>query len=1734
MIRLFFLLVFFSCTSALSAQVIINEISAANMTGITDSDGDREDWVELYNTGATAVNLSGWFLSDDPANPQKWKFPNGVTIGANGYRVIYCSGKDKLAGTSVHTNFKITQTQGETVTLSLPSTVVADTYTFTVPNQTDHSYGRIPVAGNTWKIFTTPTPNAANNTGSYTVYAPNVTTPLDPGIYAAPIQVALSTTPGYTIRYTTNGAEPTAASTLYTGPIAINTTTVLKARTFSANAQELPGFILYHTYFINVTHDLPIVSVSGNSVQTLLQGGGSAPAAAFEYFENGDRKADGYGEMNKHGNDSWAYQQRGFDWITRDQMGYEDELKEKFFPERERKRFQRLILKPAANDNYPFANGAHIRDAYVHTLALRGGMELDVRTSHPCVVYVNGQYWGLYEIREKVDDTDYTDFYYGQDELDVDFIKTWGATWNEYGTATDWNNLRTYILGNDMTIGANYAYVQQRLEMLSLIDYVIINQHTVCQDWLNWNTAWWRGRNPNGTAQKWRYTLWDMDATFGHYINYTGIPNTTATADPCDVEEIPASGDPQSHIDIFMKLYTNPQFKALYINRYADLMNTVLSCDYMNDLLDEMIGEIASEMPRQCQRWGGSVGVWNQKVGQLHSFIDSRCQFIDQSIENCYNVTGPYNLTVNVSPTGSANQVMVNSITPMVYPFNGEYFGGVNISLIPKPAPGWQFSHWIVNANPVPNTAPTISVNLQASLTVTAFFTTTNPCTSPTNLAVEGALLSPNINWTNQPDANSYTIRYREVGSPAWQTFNLTNSKWHLDTLPGCRNYEMQVQSVCPQGLSPFVDFNFNTPNHLQGAAVADAAICSATSAVLDATFPDAAYLWDNGSTAATRTVSTPGAYWVKYSLKGCTLTDTVQVAEINTTALIQQTLCSGETLALGSSLFDAQNPSGQVILPNMATSGCDSIINVSLSFIPPAIDYIAQTSCDPASVGVDTTILTSILGCDSLVITNTILTPASQTNLTATSCDPAQVGTDTLVWSNVYGCDSLVITTTTLAAFSQISLTATSCNPAQAGMDTLLLVNQLGCDSLVITTTTLVPLPPTLLSATSCDPAQVGNDTLVLNSVYGCDSLVITTTSLTPVPPAYLTAVSCNPAVVGNDTLVLNNIYGCDSLVITTTTFSTAGISTTFLTATACDPAAVGVDTLLLTNQAGCDSLVITTTSQAPIFITYVDGVTCNPALVGEDTLAFTSSYGCDSLIIVTLAFDASNIALTYLTAYSCDPAQIGTDTLYLSTTGGCDSLVITATALAPTNQTNLTATTCNPALAGIQTQVLSNQYGCDSLVVTTTVFDPALIPTTDVFVTSCDPAAVGINTLQLTGANGCDSIVVVHTSLVLSSKTYLSAVTCNPAQAGLDTLYLMNQYGCDSLVITITAFDPQSIPVTQLYVKNCDPAMVGTDTLYLNNAVGCDSLVITHTSLAPANQTLVAATSCDWAAVGTDTLLLSNVYGCDSMVITTVAYVGLALDPQAEDVRCFGERNGQLLIDTVYSTALPVLLTLDNRPAKSYNGTPIVWENLAPGTYTVHAVNAAGCSETLDIDIAEGHLLQIDPAQQTLQVHLGDSILVAPTADFQAASALWTPAAGVRCPTCVQTYMAPEKTGIYTLIASDEAGCTATASVAIQVDQLIRMYVPNAIAPGSGGPNADLTVFAGPEVSRILWLELYDRWGNKIFEKRDPAPNVPCGWDGTCRGAAVPPGVLIWVCKIETVDGREEVKRGDITVLR
>ncbi|MFN0174884.1 MAG: CotH kinase family protein [Saprospiraceae bacterium] len=714
MLRLFILLTAFTASISLPAQVVVNEYSCANWKQFLNFYQDTDDWIELYNPSGLAVDLAGYHLSDNENKPTKWAFPANTLIPANGFLYVWCSGRDlKDPQGKLHTNFKISQTKSnpDHIVFADPAGAIMEDIEV-VKTQTHQSRARFPDGSNEWRISQQPSLGISNNNALTSVaFAARPTFSQPAGFYTGEVTVAISSTePNAEVRYTLDGKEPTINSTVYTQPIVLTETTVLKATTFSNNSLIYKSFVQFNTYFINETHSLAVISIGSDGVLALANGNQILrPTGSIEFFDKSkQRKTRTYGELNSHGQDSWANDQRSLDWVSRDEMGYNAALQEQLFPLTERDEFQRIILRASGDDNYPAAHhpqnegSAHVRDAYIHNLAKRGGLHLDVRTAEKCIVYLNGQYWGVYDMRELPDDHDYTDYYYGQGKYDIQYVLTWGNTWAEYGgqqAINDWHSIRTFILNNNMNDPNKFKYVDDHFDYKSLIDYVIVNSFTVCTDWLNYNTGIWRGLNPEGQHQKWGYILWDNDATFDHYINYTGLPSTEHDAKPCNPEGLTGGSDPEQHIRVLNKLRSNPDVDRYYVTRMSDMMSTVFGCENMLSYLDTIEGLIDPEMARHALRWYGTYAEWKNNLDELRDFIISRCTILPSLMDDCYSVTGPFQTVIVVDPplSGTLN---INTLTYTAdqFPHTQDYFGGsdagISLWAFADTAAGFKFDHW--------------------------------------------------------------------------------------------------------------------------------------------------------------------------------------------------------------------------------------------------------------------------------------------------------------------------------------------------------------------------------------------------------------------------------------------------------------------------------------------------------------------------------------------------------------------------------------------------------------------------------------------------------------------------------------------------------------------------------------------------------------------------------------------------------------------------------------------------------------------------------------------------------------------------------------------------------------------------------------------------------------------------------------------------------------------------------
>lgn len=721
---------------SVNSQVVINEFSCANFNGHNFASGWNEeycDYLELYNGSSETISLDGYWLSDDINEPMKWEFPDGVALDANKRLVVLFTGRGHYEPDFLgylNTNFMVTQTEGEDVVFSDPGGNVLEYYNFEIYQvlRDNHVWGRFPDGDSQWKIADTMSPGDENEGATYSGYASTPIFNMGAGYYSEEISVEiLSANDDETIYYTLDGSAPDDTGTPYTTPIVLSETTVVRAVVYSSDQTKLPGFIETNTYFFGGDfHTIPIVAIAGNEFGD-GSWAGDYNRTDIEFFTpDGVFIVEAHGRSNEHGNDSNAYPQHGFDYITSDERGFDDEVELPLMHLSDRQSYERLIFKCAGNDNYPFSDdGSHVLDAFIHELSVLGNLELDERKAEACVVYINGEYWGVYYMHEKVDDTDYFKHYYNQPRGYVDMLKTWGGTWEEYGSGDDWYDLVDFAVMNDLNIASNFEYVVTQIDPASIADYFILNSFIINSSWLNWDTEWWRGRHPDGEAKRWRYALWDMDANFGNYYNFSGIPDTSPYAPPCQPETMGDLGN-AGHVPLFNAMMENDQFYCYYVSRYYELANNLLGCENLTTALDSMVAVIEPEMNRQIERWGGDYNQWTSNVEQLRNFILERCDSVIMAgLLECYDEIAPSSITMIVEGAGEVD-VNYFTVDEGNSPYTQSYCNGVLATITVDSSPdcgfflGWQVVSGDVEL--ADSLATEITLLLEGDITIMAIF----------------------------------------------------------------------------------------------------------------------------------------------------------------------------------------------------------------------------------------------------------------------------------------------------------------------------------------------------------------------------------------------------------------------------------------------------------------------------------------------------------------------------------------------------------------------------------------------------------------------------------------------------------------------------------------------------------------------------------------------------------------------------------------------------------------------------------------------------------------------------------------------------------------------------------------------------------------------------------------------------------------------------------------------------
>ncbi len=719
--RFIILLILISASYAYSQAVVINEIVSSNSYTIADENGEYPDWLEIYNPGSSVVTLTGFGLSDDPANPLKWVFPSG-SIQPHKFLVVFCSGYNRTSDfTHLHTSFKISAS-GETLSLSdAAGNLIDQVIAPALPP--DVSTGRQPDGSSSWFYFSSTTPGTTNNTTGYTGITDPPQFSSAGGFFSGGVTISLSeSTPGAVIKYSLNGSEPTMSSASYASPLNINSTMVLRAKAFKTGF--INSSITTNTYFINENHNLPVFSISTDSANFFDWNTGIyvlgpnakkvEPYYGANYWQDWEKPIhiELFEPDGKQGFSIDAGVQIAGGWsrinpekslavFARGKYGY-NEIAYKLFPDLPCSSYQSFMLRNGGQDN----EGTMMRDEMEQTVLKKTG--LDVQDYRPAIVFLNGQYWGIHNLREK-ESEHYLAQHHGVDPDNLDRLEVDGTVLQ--GDNINYNNLYNYISSNDMSMQANYDYVKTQMDVDNFISYMVSEIYIDNTDWPGSNIKFWRERIPTG---KWNWMVYDTDYGFGldpaQGYTHDNLAAATATNGP----DWP---NPPWSTLLLRRLLLNPQFKTDFINKFADYVNTIFDPAKVVNTINTIKAAIAPEMPRHIAKWGGNITDWNNNVDYLNTFAVNRPQYARQHFINKFSLAGTVNFTINVS-SQSGGKVQINTVKLDEYPFSGVYFKNIPVKLTAEASNGYSFTGWtgsITASSTEINITPSTDINLTAN-----------------------------------------------------------------------------------------------------------------------------------------------------------------------------------------------------------------------------------------------------------------------------------------------------------------------------------------------------------------------------------------------------------------------------------------------------------------------------------------------------------------------------------------------------------------------------------------------------------------------------------------------------------------------------------------------------------------------------------------------------------------------------------------------------------------------------------------------------------------------------------------------------------------------------------------------------------------------------------------------------------------------------------------------------------
>ncbi len=515
------------------------------------------------------------------------------------------------------------------------------------------------------------------------------------GFYEGPVTLQLES-PGAQVFYTTDGSAPGPGKTKFTDPIHISGTTVVRALAIKPDGQSL---LKTHTFFISDSSPLlPVVSISVapkvlfDAEKGLFVQGSKAntgrkdlPGANFwsreevivnvELFESsGVCVHNSLTGLRMFGGMSRLFPQKSLALVARKKYG-EGHFDYPVFGTEGPSRFEYLVLRNGGSDFY----GAHFRDALITDIVK--DWDLDVQAGRPARVYLNGAYWGIYNIREKINRS-FIAAHHRVNEDSIDILEHLYTV--KKGSRTHYQRLLEFLETHDLAEPDNYSFVASQMQVSNFMDHQIAQIYFDNQD-AGGNIRFWRARSPGA---RWRWILYDTDWGMGLHDSLAYRNNSLAFHTAADGPSWP---NPPWSTFLLRKLLDNPDFREQFLNRFADHLNTSLQPERVLARIDAFYQQYRMEMPRHAERWGQNLARWEKEVEVLRTYARKRPVNMWRHLQEQFGPGDPVALELSASQGG---EIIVNNHLHVKNAFHGWYFPSIPVEVRAAPAYGYRFSHW--------------------------------------------------------------------------------------------------------------------------------------------------------------------------------------------------------------------------------------------------------------------------------------------------------------------------------------------------------------------------------------------------------------------------------------------------------------------------------------------------------------------------------------------------------------------------------------------------------------------------------------------------------------------------------------------------------------------------------------------------------------------------------------------------------------------------------------------------------------------------------------------------------------------------------------------------------------------------------------------------------------------------------------------------------------------------------